>query len=162
MPEELVIPELQGVRITFKRRPSALPAEFRPFWRVGALILILSILCRGGKSNLQRLYVLNWALRTKESREEFMDVISGHLDPEDIIVRFDPGLLRALDFAIGERLIRRVGGDCVELTELGKKFALDLNMSKSEVFKVEREYLTSLKGKVTEAKIKSLLSMGRS
>ena len=159
MPDELILPELQGVRFTFKRRPSALPAELRPFWRVGALVLILSILCKGGKSNLQRLYVLNWALRTKESREEFTDVINNHIDPEDVIVRFDPGLLRAQDFAVGERLIRRVGGDSVELTDSGKKFAADL--SNSDVFQVERDYLTSLKNKVSEAKIKSLLSMGR-
>lgn len=159
MADPLLIPELEGARITFRRQPSSLSADLRPYWRVAILILSLKICCKGGKSNLQRLYVLNWAIRTSESREEFKEVISGRLSPEDVIVRFDPGLVRALDFAIGEGLVLRIGGDRVELSESGSRFADEL--SKSDLFDVERDFLATVRSGVTEAKVKALLAMDK-
>lgn len=42
----------------FKRRPMAIAAEFRPDWKMGALLLILHLSSRGEKSSLPRLPIL--------------------------------------------------------------------------------------------------------
>lgn len=42
--------------LRFKRRPMAIAAELRPDWKIGAMLLILHISSRGGKSSLRRLY----------------------------------------------------------------------------------------------------------
>ena len=100
----------------FVRRPTSLPPDLRPIWKISMLILMLHICCRGGRSSLQRLHVLNWAVRNHESREDFNHLIEGRLEPTDVVVRYEPGLQRAIDLSLGQKLVSRVGGDKIQLT----------------------------------------------
>lgn len=53
--------------------------------------------------------MLNWAVRTPEAQHAFANVIGGHLRPDAAIVRFDPILDRALQYAEGEKLVLTIG-----------------------------------------------------
>jgi hypothetical protein len=157
MAKTFSIPELEGASFSFTRRPTSLPPELRPMWRVAVVALILHICCRGSRSNLQRLYVLNWAVRTPEARSEFSELLDGKLKPSDVIVRFDPGLLRAIDLATGAQLVKRIGGDKFELTERGHTFAKAVLDSGG--FETEKQYFDSIRRRVPESKIQQIMNM---
>jgi len=89
------------VPFTFRRRRVALPGDMRPVWRLHVLMLLLEQ-CWGGKATHQQLHVLNWAIRTEETRAAFLHFIHGNRSPNQIIVRYDPSLNRAVDFAFAE------------------------------------------------------------
>lgn len=156
MNEHSYIPEFD-TPFSFVQRPNALPADLRPIWKVSVILLILLKCCRAGRSTLQRVHVLNWAIRNKESREDFKHVVQGKLEPGDVIVRYEPGLHRAIDFALGQKLLSRIGGDRVQLTATGRSYARKLTAN--DCLEVEKEFLDVLKMTVTEERIEQIVYM---
>lgn len=142
------IPELR-TEFVFRRRPVAIPGDLRPGWRIGLLVLLLNRCCRSGRTSLTRLHVLSWGIRTKESRRALLAAVEGTLTPDSLIVRFEPFLNRAVDFAIGEELVRRLGGSRIELTSNGKKLAEELAKIET-AFVVENQFMETIRHKVTE------------
>jgi hypothetical protein len=149
--------ELLAVPFDFRRRPSTLPADLRPLWRLATLALILSN-CRQSRSTLQRLHVLNWALRTAEGRDGLRAVLSGSRSPTSIAVRYEAAFAQAIDFAIGSRLVRRVKGDSLQLTEVGQALAASI-MSDPNTMVEEKAFLHEVRTQMTESRIKSLIYM---
>lgn len=149
MPDiEIEIPELK-TEFLFRRRPASIPGDLRPGWRIGLLVLLLKNCCRGGRTSLARLHVLSWGIRTKENRENLQAAITGSLAPDSVIVRFEPLLNRAVDFAIGEGLVRRAGGNKIELTARGREFAMDMERVHT-IFEVEKAFINVIRQRVTE------------
>ena len=146
---EIEIPELSAAFL-FRRRPVAIPGDLRPAWRIGLVVQLLRKCCRGGRSTHTRLHVLSWGIRTKESRRGLQEAISGHLAPDSLIVRFEPLLNRAVDFAIGEDLVRRVGGGKIQLTGAGNALADELE-STDAIYVVEKQFMDAIGQRVTEA-----------
>lgn len=145
------IPELNAEFI-FRRRPLALPGDLRPTWRISLLVLLLSQCCRQQRSSLTRLHVLNWAVRSEANHEDLTSLIEGRLSPDALIVRFEPAFNRAIDFAIGEGLVKRVDGSRIELTDPGKAFAEEISKD-STVFIIQKKYIGAIRQKVSEALI---------
>jgi len=98
--------EAFDVPFTFRRRPRSLPCSMRPGWRLHVLVLMLNQ-CRGGRASLEQLHVLNWAIRTEETRGLFLQFQQGARTPNQVIVRYDPSLSRTIDFALAEKLVVR-------------------------------------------------------
>lgn len=148
------IPELD-VEFIFRRRPVALPGDLRPTWRIGLLALLLSQCCRGQRSSLTRVHVLNWAVRSEPNHEDLMSLVEGRLPPDALIVRFDPAFNRAIDFAIGEGLVRRVDGSRIELTDSGKAFANEISAD-PEVLLFEKRLASTIRQRVTETLVDNI------
>lgn len=136
--------------ILFRRRPLFLPEDLRPTWRIGLLVLLLRCCCRGGKSSRARLHVLSWGMRTSESLRDLEAAISGDLNPHSLIVRVDPFLDRALDFAVGEGLIAHRGGKSVELSSSGIRLADEIKRD-VQVFAVEKTFVNAIQQRLSEA-----------
>lgn len=89
-----------------------------------------------------------------------MDVLNGNAPPYAIMIRFDPALNRALEFALGEKLVSfeplSSGGLNVSLSDTGLNTAKELDKHK-DCFAVEKAFLNEV-GKVTETKIDSILN----
>src|SRR5689334_6792274 len=115
---ELFIPELDSPFV-FRRRAVPVPGDLRPLWRINLILLLLRKCCRGGRSSFARLHVLSWASLSFENRTLLVRALDGEETVESIIVRVEPSLNRAVDFAVGEGFIRRVNGDRYELTPTG-------------------------------------------
>src|SRR5258705_12942506 len=94
------IPELK-VEFVFRQRPLAIPGDLRPTWRIALIALLLKNCCRGGRSSFARLHVLSWGIRTQQSQSDLRAAAAGNVPLSSVIVRFDPFLDRAIDFAIG-------------------------------------------------------------
>ena len=149
------IPELD-TPFLFGSRPESLPGDLRPMWRIAAVLLILGIASRGKKSSFGRLHVLNWAIRTEETRAALKSLIRGGATPETVVVRIEPSLNRAVDLASAEGFLQRVSGDRVQLTGLGSKRVEAL--LKSRALEVERLFLKEIGTSLTEARVKSIFS----
>lgn len=153
--------EKLDIPFIFQSRPEAIPGDLRPLWRISIILLILQLASRGGKSSLSKLHVLNWAIRTDENRKELKQVIAGDISPDTIIVRIEPSLNRAIDFARGEGLLEYVTGNRVQLTPQGM-IAVNRLLENENLFLEERLFLEELgKNGLTEKVVDRLFSEGR-
>lgn len=155
---ETFIPEL-NVPIVFRQRPVSLPGDLRPVWRIGLIVLLLRECCRGGRSSLRRLHVLSWTVRSSDATTTLLNAIDGEFPPDAVIIRIEPALNRAIDYAIGERLLRRGTKDRVELTPEGKEFA-DTILNDNLVLGREKRYVEEVGHAVTETFVMKMFDKG--
>lgn len=153
-----IIPELE-TDFVFRRRPLAIPGDLRPTWKIALLVLVLKSCCRGSRTSLARLHVLCWALSAPDSRAALLAAISGQLDPRSLIVRFDPFLERALQYAIGEKLVVHWRGRAVELTPTGKKLAAEV-IATEDLFNSEKEFLALIGQDLSEKLVNRMFGLG--
>ncbi|HUC91983.1 MAG TPA: hypothetical protein VMS09_08140 [Paenibacillus sp.] len=144
------------IPFTFQKRPVAIPADLRADWRIGILVLILNISCRGSRASIIKLHVMNWAIRSNQGTELFLKLCAGQVSPESIIVRFEPWLNRAIDLALAEGILRRVDGDRVELTPSGTIMAKEI-LGNKECFAKEKEFLHGLRKSISEERLKKII-----
>jgi hypothetical protein len=155
-----VSPELAlDVPFTFARQPLPVPADMRGIWRAAAIVLMLTR-CQGDSASLQVLQALNHAVRSEEGRAAFVRAVAGEPRPEDVLLRLDPTLDRALDLAIGQGWVERRDGRSVRLTDRGREFATVLSQA-ADLLEKEKEFLRDLPRKVSEAGIQRLLDLPR-
>lgn len=145
--KNLTVAKDQSLR--FKRRPIAIAAELRPDWKMGALLLILHLSSRAGKSSLRRLHILNWALRSAKSRAEFEQVREHQQMLFSFQFRFEPALGRAVNLAVGEKYVEWVGGNRLQITAKGERWVKDI-LKDETVMQEEREFLKRIGKGVTE------------
>lgn len=157
---------LLEAQITFWVRPVPVPCSLRPVYRI-ALLTLLFDQCHSGQATMLQIQVLNWAVRNTANRARFLDYLRGIVSPADVIVRFDPTLTRAIDFALWEHLLEvPPESDSVtdapaklpiRLTEKGHEFA-DMLRSPgfNDVLILEKAFLDSIGRKVTQTQIERL------
>jgi len=147
--------------LVFRSRPEAIPGDLRPIWRIGIVILMLHLASRGDKASLAKIHVLNWAIQSKENQNSLLQIIDGKISPDTIIVRIEPSLNRALDYANGEGLIEFISGKNVHLTPQGKVTAHRL-MTKDDLLTCEKNFFREIgKSNITEQFVAKLFSEGR-
>jgi hypothetical protein len=142
----------------FRRRPTAIPAEFRPDWKIAELLLILEISSYGGKSTLKRLHLLNWAVRSLKYQAEFHRHLENSTPLFGFTVRFEPGFAKAIDLAVGEELVQWVGGNRLQITPKGKRWVAEIKRDPSLMQK-ERAFLEAFGKRVTEKIAEEILGM---
>lgn len=157
MPEAEFLNDLD-VPFTFHRRPSPLPADLRPDWRVSLLTLILNK-CWGNRASLKQLHVLSWAMRSPITRSAFLGFLKGSKQPDLPVVRFEPSLDRALNFAVGEKLVDTADGITFALTAKGQSLA-DRILRTEDWFHPEKQLLAQVPGKLTQRQIEGILEVG--
>jgi hypothetical protein len=157
--DDFDIPEL-SVPFVFRHRPGTVPGDLRPGWRIGLIILLMNECCRSTKTSLTKLHVLNWAIRSQETRALLLAMLDGSNAVRSLIVRFEPFLNRAVDFGIGEGLLKRsAGGKGIELTSTGKRLAEDIKKA-DEAFSSEKQFITAVGKRVTETFVDDVLGTG--
>jgi hypothetical protein len=145
--DSIAIPELD-VPFIFSRRPIDVPADLRPAWRIGLLILLLKNCCREGKARFTQLHVLNWGVRSEENREALENALHGSVGADALLVRIEPSLNRAVDLAIGEGLVARRSGDQIELRDSGHALADEIG-SDATLYRTEKEFMQRIRKRVT-------------
>jgi hypothetical protein len=140
----------------FRQRPEPVPGVLRPVWRIPTILLLIKK-CWGGKASLEQLHVLNWAIRDSSGRATFLMLLEGEIDPDDAIVRFEPALNRALDLALGQKLVYWTEARRLALTERGADLAAAIEAD-GEVLNEEREFLAEIPRPVSQAMVQQFLS----
>ena len=142
---------------TFHEQPVPIPAEYRTKWRVALLLLLLGA-CRGRRARWHQLHVLNWASRSTANEHAFERLKNGESRPEDAVVRYDPSLDRAIDFALFARLLERHGGDVLALSARGLNVLEALRAH--NILSREKAFLSRV-APVSERLVDSLLARKR-
>ena len=143
------------VPFSFHERPTPVPGDMRVSWRTAVIILVLDH-CRGQRSSLPQLHVLNWAVRSASTRELFLRVLSDQRSPDDAVVRVDPTLNQTIDIARAEGLVEWTASERIHLTDRGKALAQTI-WSTADALTEVKSFLTRLPGKITQTQIDRLL-----
>ena len=139
----------------FHERPTPVPGDMRISWRTAVILLVLDH-CRGQRSSLPQLHVLNWAVRSESARTLFLRVLNGQRSPDDAVVRVDPTLNQTIDVARAEGLVEWTGSDRIHLTNRGKLVVQSIWSAEGALTEI-KTFLTLLPGKITQTQIEQLL-----
>jgi hypothetical protein len=138
------------VPFSFRARPAPVLPRHRLAWGISLLVLFLHVSSRGGRSSLQRLHILNWAVRNEETQRGFLEYLEGHRSPTAILVRYEPSFNRAIDYAVGEGLVHLAPNGRVHVTEAGRTLATAI-VGDDTVLASELSFLTKIGLRLTEA-----------
>ena len=144
------------VAFSFKKRPTPLPGELRATWGI-AILLTIVFHSRGKKTSLQRLHVVNWAVRSDTNRGQFLAALKGTSRNFNFVPRVEPSLNRAIELAAAENLVVIDHGRNLLLTKKGLAAAEELD-SGNDAFVAEKAFLRAIKSAATEKKIEELLN----
>jgi hypothetical protein len=144
------------VEYSFNNRPQYYSPDLNVERGLTILTLILKICCRHNRSSFNRIQVLSWAIRSNKSRLTFERILRREIKPEDIIIRHEPWLNRALDIALAEDLIQNVNGDRFQLTNRGDGFSQQI-INDDFSFSEEKNFLLNVKRQVTENNLEDLV-----
>jgi hypothetical protein len=145
-----------NVPFSFTERPTPLPGDLRPAWRV-SLILLMLLNSRGQKATLQKLHLLNSACRSEKTRNAFLRYTQGEVRKDEIIPRVEPSLIRAVNLARGEGLIEVEKGKNLKLTPKGELVANKLN-GIEDCMAVEKQFLRAVGKFATETNVENLFT----
>ncbi|BDG10794.1 hypothetical protein AMPC_39070 [Anaeromyxobacter paludicola] len=76
-----------------------------------------------------------------------------------MVVRFDPTLNRAMEYAVAEGLVERMSEARVKITDKGRKLARDIDRS-TDCLAAERAFLDEIGKSVTDKFVRELLIQG--
>lgn len=133
--------------LRFELRPAPVMPEHRPLYKIGQLLLVLTIASRGGKSSLPRLQLFNWAFKKKEWQAR----VAAAKNDGTLKVSawgFDPAVPVAISFAIAEGLIE-TNPTGYNASSAGEKFISEI-CKDNDCFSLERSFLSQIGKAITE------------
>ena len=142
-------------RLRFERRPSPVLAEHRPMYKIGQVLLILSLASRGGKSSLPRLQLFNWAMKSVKRQQQLVLAI-GEKVLQVPAWGFDPALAIAVRLAIAEGLVNE-NSTGYEISVDGEFFVKEI-LKNTDLFGRERSFLSAVGKGLTEGMIEATAS----
>lgn len=148
-----------GAGFTFHRRPTSVPPDIRPEWRLPLLLLMVQR-CRNHMASREQLHVLNSAVLSAGSRRALLAALGGQISPRSPVLQFEPALDRAIDRALGLGLVVANPQGRIGLTDLGRSIAGAVE-SNAELFIEERELLSSLPRSLSQATVRNALAQRR-
>ncbi|MBW4048798.1 MAG: hypothetical protein HIU89_12985 [Proteobacteria bacterium] len=142
-------------RLRFERRPSPVLAEHRPMYKIGQVLLILSLASRGGKSSLPRLQLFNWAMKSAKRQEQLVLAV-GKKVLQVPAWGFDPALAIAVRLAIAEGLVAE-NSTGYEISDAGELFVKQI-LKDADLFGRERLFLSAVGKGLTEGMVEATAS----
>lgn len=142
-------------RLRFERRPSPVLAEHRPMYKIGQVLLILSLASRGGKSSLPRLQLFNWAMKSAK-RQQRLILAVGEKVLQVPAWGFDPALAIAVRLAIAEGLVAE-NTTGYEISTAGELFVKEI-LKDADLFGSERLFLSAIGKGLTEGMVEATAS----
>lgn len=154
---ESILPYGQIDKISFTRRPTSLPADIRPFRRIGQILLVLYMSSSKGKSPILKIQFFNTLFAANQNVERFCEAYELDDAIRKIQIRLDPFVNRAISLAIGKGYIKSNGKDGhIELLEKGRKLAQKI-AEDEEIFELEKQVLSFTKKGISTAKLNRIL-----
>lgn len=140
-------------KIVFDQKPIAVPYNYRISYRVASLLLIIKFCCsaRSGCS-LIKVNIISNMLAKKSSNS---DVNS--FKNSSGIVRFDPTVIRGLNYAMAEGLVEQQKDGKFKMTSSGKEYVNEICKQNDLMIK-EKEILKRISTSITEDKIKEIMA----
>lgn len=148
--------ELTIKKLSFTRRPISVPADYRPMYKIGIIVMILKICCRAERGGLLKLHLLSWALKSSKNMDLVRQYIANNYKNEFSVWGIEPALNRALLLAVAEGICEIIEGKTYQLTEKGNKF-YKMIVADNELLEEEKSFLKFVgKNKITDSRIDAI------
>lgn len=141
--------------ITFVNRPIQVPYNYRIVYKVCKIVLIIGTTCKRGGCSTLKLHIISNAVSSNEALKElrkFLENTSNRVS----IIRFDPALTRAINYALAENIITIQVNGKIKLTDIGKN-VYDEIMENKDIMIMEKDTLNNISDKLTEDKIDEII-----
>lgn len=140
-------------KLSFTQQPIPIPADYRPMYKIGLIVLILRICCRAETANLLKLHLFSWALSSKTNADKLRKFVTSNFQTDFSVWGIEPALNRALQLAVAEDICIVVNGKNYKLTSKGLKF-YEMIRAEDDLFDQEVEFLDFIgKSKITDKRI---------
>ncbi|KOO59212.1 hypothetical protein WH43_04310 [Rheinheimera sp. KL1] len=140
-------------KLSFNRAAMPVTPEYRPFFKILRILLILKLSSRGKRSSLIKMHLLNWVLK-EEGRKI---ILNETINDGKIVFQVwgvDPALNFALQYCVAEKLVLRQSGGFL-LSESGGKFLSSIPAV--ELYEPDFNFLKELGTKVTEQMVDAIV-----
>lgn len=145
--------------ITFVNRPIQVPYNYRIVYKICKIVLIIGKTCKRGGCSTLKLHILSNAVSSNEALKElrkFLENTSNRVS----IIRFDPALTRAINYALAENIIDIQANGKIKLTDIGRKI-YDQILYDENIMIMEKDTLNNISDRLTEAKIEEIIANWR-
>lgn len=143
--------------LSFHKRNISIPADYRPLYKIGHIILVLFLACRSNKASLMKLHFLCWTIKSKINLSQVTQWIENDFKNDYHIWGVEPTVNRALIYAVAEGFIKLSDG-AYALTDKGINL-YKLIKKDTDLFVSEKIFLESVgKNGISEQRIKDLSS----
>lgn len=140
---------MENRKITFKKKPIPLPAEYRPMYQISIIILVLKYCCRGNTSSLQKLHLFSWCLYSESSMAKLICLIENNYKTELSHWSIDPALNRALNYAVADGMCEMTTNQKYRLTKKGLAFVAKIETD-DDLFRKEKAFLKQIGKQITD------------
>lgn len=140
--------------IIFDAKVDAVPFNYRISYKVSLVILIIGKCCGRKGCSAIKLQMISSASATFKKRNELLESVQLSYLAESTLVRFDPAISRAINFALADELIYRQANGLFRLTTIGKKL-LTFIYNDKELMVVEKNFFSDLSNQLTEEMIEN-------
>lgn len=143
--------------LSFNKRDISIPADYRPLYKIGHIVLILFLGCRSNKATLMKLHFLCWSIKSDANLILVQQWISNNFRNDFHIWGVEPTVNRALMYAVAEGYITLNEGSYT-LTDAGVNLYKLMKKDK-DLYVKEKGFLEAIgKNGISEQKIKDLSS----
>lgn len=146
--------ELLKNGIIFDAKPDAVPYNYRISYKVSIICLLIYKCCGRRGCSLIKMHIIAAALADNRFYNKLMKFLNSYLHYE-FIVRFDPALNRALEYALSDELIVQQGNGTYKLSIKGKELA-KMIADNEEILRNEKNILDEISLNLTEERIKEI------
>ena len=147
--------ELINNDIIFDAKAVAVPFNYRISYKVSLICLIIGKCCGKKGCSAIKLQMINAAIQSAAGRKELLNVITKHCIDETALIRFDPAISRAINFALTDKLIYQQGNGLFRLAENGKRL-LELIYKDLTLMTIEKAYFDEITSRLTEEMIEEI------
>lgn len=150
---EDILPFEDSQRIIFSQKKISIPTDLRPMYKISLILMMLKINGYSKKLSYLQIQYLNWVIKHKEKIEK-LNLSNDELPFDNI--RLDPFIDIAIEYSIGENLIKLTKQGKLELSVKAEAFINKI--IKEKLLKDEYTILKDIGSrKITDEKIRLMI-----
>lgn len=135
--------------IIFDSKADAVPFNYRISYKVSLVCMIIGKCCGKKGCSAIKLQMINASINSSKHKKELLSLVEGGLISEVTLIRFDPAISRAINYALADDLIYQQGNGLFRLTDKGKKLIEEIYKDQG-LMSVEKNLFEELSNKITE------------
>ena len=146
--------------IIFDSKADAVPYNYRISYKIALISAIIGKCCGKKGCSAIKLQMINAATTSNKAKDELFALIENPFNIETAIIRFDPSISRAINYAIADGVIYRQSNGLYRLKDKGKALLTAMYKDKT-ILVVEKQLLSELSDRLTEDIIDRIASNWR-
>lgn len=141
--------------IVFDAKPDAIPFNYRISYKVSLICMIIKVCCGRRGCSLVKMHMIATAVSDREYEEKLKRYLQTQI-PGTFVIRFEPSLNRALEYALADGFSAQQVNGTYKLIDRGKVLVKEIQ-NDDAIFRYEKKVLEEIQCDLTEEKIKSLM-----